>query len=554
MKTLWQKAMRRKGLTFVLLIIVLIVGYYVYKKQTAVPTETRYVLSSVAKGTVVASVSGTGQVSVSNQVDVKAKASGDVVSIPAAQGQMVYAGQLLAQLDATDAQKSVRDAQVNLESAQLSLDKAKQSSADITSIVQSSFATISNAFLDFPTITTGANDIILGNTMNPRTQDNASYYKDVVGQLDYQNYLKISSFVTAATNDFNAAQDSYDDALVTYKNTDRTADAAGVQVLLTKALATAQNLAQALKSEQNLLDYLTDYVATYNKPSLPTLVTTYKNNIRTYLGQINTHLSNLTTASSNIKNAPLDLQTQELSLKQRENSLLDAKETLANSSIRAPFSGVLAKLNVKRGDSISSGFVVGTVITPQKIAQITLNEVDIAKVTIGQKATLTFDAAPDITITGSVTQIDTIGTVSQGVVTYSVTITFDTQDDRVRPGMSVSAAIITATKTDVLVVPNAAVKTQGGTSYVEMLEAYQGSASSTAFSNQGVTSAVAPVRQTVTAGLASDALTEITNGLKEGDVIVSRTITAAAATAQTTGTSAFRLPGVGGATRSATGR
>ena len=53
---------------------------------------------------------------------------------------------------------------------------------------------------------------------------------------------------------------------------------------------------------------------------------------------------------------------------------------------------------------------------------------------------------------------DAIGTVSQGVVTYGVTVVFQTQDERVRPGMSAAAAVVTAVRSDVLLVPNGAVR------------------------------------------------------------------------------------------------
>ena len=92
-----------------------------------------------------------------------------------------------------------------------------------------------------------------------------------------------------------------------------------------------------------------------------------------------------------------------------------------------------------------------------------------AKVKVGQKVTLTFDAIEDLSITGEVAEIDTLGTVSQGVVNYAVKIVFDTQDERVKSGMSVSAAIITDVKQDVLLVPNAAVKSNDE-QYVEVLE------------------------------------------------------------------------------------
>ena len=97
--------------------------YYGYGKFTSTAGETKYVTAQAQKGTLITALSGSGQVSALNQVDVKAKASGDVVYIGVVNGQAVKAGALIAQLDITDAQKSVRDAEANLESAQLSLQK-----------------------------------------------------------------------------------------------------------------------------------------------------------------------------------------------------------------------------------------------------------------------------------------------------------------------------------------------------------------------------------------------------------------------------------------------
>ena len=135
---------------------------------------------------------------------------------------------------------------------------------------------------------------------------------------------------------------------------------------------------------------------------------------------------------------------------------------------------------------------------------------------------------PDLSISGEVAEIDTIGTVAQGVVSYIVKITFDTQDERVKPSMSVSAAIITDIKTNVLVVPNSAIKSQGGAQYVEL--------------KNGENSLE---RQQVETGISNDEFTEIISGLKEGDSVVSGTISAQTSANQTQQQSGgFRIPGI----------
>ncbi len=175
---------------------------------------------------------------------------------------------------------------------------------------------------------------------------------------------------------------------------------------------------------------------------------------------------------------------------------------------------MIAELNVKKGDSISSGAAIATLITKQQIAEIALNEVDAARVKIGQKATLTFDAVDNLSITGEVAEIDTLGTVSQGVVSYNVKIAFDVQDERIKPSMSVSVDIITESKRDVLLVPTSAVKSSASGSYVETL-----------VNNQ-------PQRKTVTTGSSNDTMIEIIDGLQENERIITQTISASSSSTQ----------------------
>jgi HlyD family secretion protein len=230
-------------------------------------------------------------------------------------------------------------------------------------------------------------------------------------------------------------------------------------------------------------------------------------------------------------NTDLDLKSSLLSVKQKEIALADLKENLSKYNVRAPFGGIIASVPVQVGENVSSGTVLATIITSKKIATIPFTEVDIAKIKLGQKATLTFDAISNLTITGRVEEIDSIGTVSQGVVNYNVKISFDTNDSRIKPGMSTSVAIITNIKQNILAIPNSAIKTQNNASYIEVFntalpEALPGI--------QGSISTTPPTKINIETGISSDTLTEVISGLKEGDIIVIKTITG---TTKTTNTS-----------------
>jgi hypothetical protein len=124
--------------------------------------------------------------------------------------------------------------------------------------------------------------------------------------------------------------------------------------------------------------------------------------------------------------------------------------------------------------------------------------------------------------------------------------------------MSVSSAIITNMKQDILMVPNSAIKTQGNTSYVELFDTPLVSTTAEAgATNTGIPSAVLPRQQTVVTGLSNDTMTEIVSGLTEGKQIVTRTIVSTATTASTQAPSLLNAAGVrtsGGTTRSVTGR
>lgn len=583
-------ARAHKALSTITVVLVVFVCYWTYKKIFPTVEQPRYMVAHVQKGTITATVSGTGQVSASNQIDLKAKASGDVVYVGVTEGQIVKAGTTIIQLDTQDAQKAVRDAKANLESAKISLQKIQQP-ADTLSITQAenalataqqsqekaasdlkkayddAFTAVSNAFLDLPTVVTGMKDTLYKSSYGGG-QDNVSFYHDLAASYDP---LSANIYRDNAISDYQAAYNAYTQNFTDYKTSTRFSDTATIEHLLDETYNTSKSLAQSVKSTDNLLSFTKDLL-TQRNATLPSQLATHQANLASYTDKTNTNLVNLLNSTNAIKNAKdaadtatrsikekteslaklkagsdaLDIASAQLTVEQRTNALTDAQATLSNYFVRAPFDGTIAKVNFKKADSVSNGSVVATIITAQKIATISLNEVDVAKIKIGQKTNLSFDAVDGLNITGEVAQIDTVGTVTQGVVTYSVKINFDTQDDRVKSGMSVSAAIITDIKQDVLMVPNNAVKSQGDNHYVEIfdtpLQSTQG--------NQGTPSSIAPRQQPVEIGLSNDTDTEIVSGVKEGEQVVTRTIT----TATTATTQAPSLFGTGrqgatGATR-----
>lgn len=576
------------------LILILGGGYFGYKNLIKKDGETRYLLKAVEKGTIVVSVSGSGQILTSEQIDIKPNISGEIAEIYIEKGKEVGKGQLIMKIDETDFQKAVRDAQLSLEAANIELEKLlkppeklallqaenalilakdnlaklkftqeknyqkalenKQKAEDnLEKSYEDAFNSILNVFLDLPTIVEGTEDVL-----------SVSAYQNI---FDPENRKKIQTLLGNAEDSYNIARKNYDQNFNEYKKVSRYSEKETIERLLEETIETLKLISEGIKNENNLLDFLVDYFSS-NNLSLDKKIEDYQSNLKTYTSKINTHLSNLLTIQRTIRdnkeaklnaerdlkemdqNYPLDLAQAEntvkekeetliklksgpdeldvklkkIALQQKEENLKTAKENLLKCSIEAPFDGIISEVKVKKGDSVSPNTVLATLISKQKIAQISLNEIDAAKVKIGQKATLTFDAIPDLTLTGEVSEIDVVGTVSQGVVSFGVKIALDTDDERVKPGMSVTANIIVDAKSDILVVPSSAVKSQEGIYYVELAEIPDEKKEEILNSKAGVILKKPPKRQQIEIGISNDKLTEILSGLKEGDIVVVSTI------------------------------
>lgn len=214
-------------------------------------------------------------------------------------------------------------------------------------------------------------------------------------------------------------------------------------------------------------------------------------------------------------------QLANVSVAQSVIALEKVRDRLADYTIRAPFDGIVTGLSVESGDTISQTTALASVITKKLHVSVALNEVDAAKVREGNSASLSFVALPDVTVNGRVVKLDTIGTVTQNVVSYGAEIELDEQPEGLKPGMSATADIVVAEKKDVLVVPNAALSSKKGEIAVTVRrngeDALQGEARS------------------VVIGLSNDIVTEIVSGLSVGMVVELPAVTSNQTTSATGG-------------------
>jgi HlyD family secretion protein len=552
-------------------------GWFAYHALVPKSSAMLYTLGTVSTGTIVSSVSESGQISTTNTIDIKPQVSGTITWVGVKAGDTVRAGQALMSIDSLSARQSISDAEKSLAAAQLqyqkdsaqapisyqndvnSLAAAKQSLQDD---YNTAYNDISNTYLDLPSVVVGLQDTLFGYDFDAKKSLwNMDYLTNLF--IAVANTGNLLPFRDQSKSAYASANGEYTTALTQYQHLTRTSSTDAVDAMLTATIALMTDVAQGLQDELNFLGVASDLAQTYTI-TLPSSFTTVQNNTRTYLATTNSDLSTLlaekktldaakqaiVTAGQNITldqvgnstgESPISLQISKNSLDKQAADIASQKADLAKYTVVAPFSGTLAAVNLNVGDS-ASGSSAATIISKSQVAQLSLNEVDVAKIALGDKATLTFDAIPDLTLTGKVIQVDSIGTVSQGVVSYTVKIGLDSQDARVKPGMTVNAAIQTGTAQNVLIIPSAAVKTSNGTSYVLLFDpAIDTSVTGTV----NVASPVAPSQVTVTTGLSDDTNVEIRSGLTDGEQVVTRATTAAAASKTTASASA------GGATRGA---
>lgn len=138
-----------------------------------------------------------------------------------------------------------------------------------------------------------------------------------------------------------------------------------------------------------------------------------------------------------------DVSKASATVRQAQAALDSAKVNREHAEIHAPFAGIISEVNIDPGDpSSSSGSVpISIVDVSQLHVDVDINDVDIAKVKLGQKAQLVAQALPDTIFSGSVTYIAPTATVSGNVRTYVVRIKLDKQDG-LRPGMRIRVTIL----------------------------------------------------------------------------------------------------------------
>ncbi len=164
-----------------------------------------------------------------------------------------------------------------------------------------------------------------------------------------------------------------------------------------------------------------------------------------------------------------DLASAEAQVASARASLAQAQLALERATLTAPIAGIVAEVNLEVGEFYNAARpAVVLADLSQYYVDVTVDEIDVAQIAVGQPVQLVLDALSDLNLRGTVERINPLSTVQSGVTAYTVRIVTSDTPATVRPGMSASADIVVAEKENALIVPRRAVRAQRGQFFVDL--------------------------------------------------------------------------------------
>jgi HlyD family secretion protein len=407
--------------------------------------KIQYNTVSVQKGELSQTVSVTGTLKANDTISLNFEATGRVKSVNVKVGQKVGKGDVIGYLDDIGLQFALDQAKANLEKA--------QADAGV------SYDTIHSAEVG---------------------KSNAEKYLDDAKSLNKKNIAAVQQKVSDTKSYFEDAQSYYNKV-----KDDSGADSSTAK-LAKLTLDTAEANYEQAKDALDVAEKTADLAETSAENSLETAEATLDASKSKYVSAS----KDATVASSRA-------------------AYETALNNLGKAVLRAPASGVIKEVNYKVGEVIgsTSNSSFAKMISSDFILEAKVSESDIAKIKLGQKATLSFDAFdPDEKFMASIVSIDPSATVVQDVVDYVVKLTMEKDDLRFKDGMSADLDISIQKKENVLAIPQRAVRESGGKKIIQILQDEK------------------PVDQEVQLGLPGDGgVVEIVSGLKEGEQVITST-------------------------------
>ncbi len=426
------------------------------KNQPAVTgTDTR-----VEKRDITSTITGSSVVNPKDQYSITALVSGDVILANFEQGDIVTEGDILYEIDSSDAQNSIENADISYQRSQMDYDKAQKNYNDLT--IKAPFSgTVRNLYVK-------VGDVVSAGTKIADIYDDSALTLTLpFNDADAQNILpgedatvKISSngellsgTVTEVASSGYATTGNMVVRTVKIKVSNPGA--------LTNTETATAEIGNVSSSNKGAFEYASSKTITAEAS-----------------GEIdNVYVLEGTTVASGAAIAHIDSDTvadnltaSSLSLRSSALSRENAMDKLDDYTITAPISGTVVTKNIKAGDKLDNSNMSKEMAVIYDMSslecELSVDELDIKNVAVGQSVVITSDAVEGKTYHGQVQSRSINGTTSGGVTTYPVTIVITDFDEDLLPGMNIDVEITTSQAKDVLTIPLTAVN-RGNTVYVK---------------------------------------------------------------------------------------
>jgi HlyD family secretion protein len=497
--------------------IVLVLGGLIYRDVFVGTKNTSSALnlSTVGRRTVTSSVTGTGNLVPVEQANVSFKVSGTLTQIAVRVGDHVTAGQLLARIDPTPENNSLASAQANLAIAQANLQTAETplTSAQITQLRDN----LANAQQQY-------NDTVA--QVNLTNSQDASQVTADQNQLSSdQQSLTFNAAYQAAKQTLTTDQAALQTAITQF-NTDgcksQTYPYSGPCVADFSAVSTDQG---KVNSDQLAIN---GFVAQVSADQTKLTQDTNKQQADKTSGQrsVNQAAASVTGAQDSLNTQTESKPNQILSAQAQLASAQAAVQT-AHTTLVAPMDGIVNSINGVVGETAITGsgttpeapgtqaplptsgassafMVIGNTSAMEVV--IPFAESDASKLAFNQDTQVTFDAVPNLTISGHVVAVASAATVQSGVVNYYATVALNQTNPALKQGMTSNATVTVSKVTNAIVVPNLAITRLGGQAYVNVYVNGK------------------EVQTMIQTGVVGDQYTEVTGGLNEGAQVVIPTL------------------------------
>lgn len=450
----------RKHILLIIIILIIVGGASYYYSATHKKTSSQQLPTVVARrGNISVTVTGSGPVQPVKTANILSQASSKVLKVNFGEGDRVKAGDVLCVLDTTSLTNNIKNSQLQLEQAKLNLESAQKNYDSL--VIR---APISGYITDLSVqkgSTVGANMVIATIKDTSALTVTAPFSEIVansvkVGDKAYAE-LTDGSFTVQGVVSHIGASYAYKNGIKAKDITIKIANPGTLQlnsnmyIYLTTQNGKSYSLASGQLQVSNTTSVISQVAGT---------ITTLNVSQGDYVkeGDVIAVLS-----SDNVIN---NLNQAKLQYEIALNNYNSQQDTVDNYTIKAPFDGLITSLLVNAGDVVKEGQQIATIAdTSGMKITIPVDELDIANIKEGQKATITFDAISGKTYSGKVSKVAAEGTSQNGVTTYNVDISIDNPAN-VKIGMNANAEIEITNAENVVVLPQSAIIKLGGRNFV----------------------------------------------------------------------------------------